>query len=136
MTPKQPTAEWGETGVCPQRGWPGDCLVHALQTLTTGRTAVGPLPRVPNSVLDQLPLHVEGLAAFVTGEDFIGCVCLFVLLQITEVTEPWRDHNRCSAEGPRTLQLVVFRTEREKPAAVPRPQMSHKCDFSPEWMMM
>jgi len=58
------------------------------ETLSTGRAAVGPLSRVPDPVLHQLPLHVEGLAALVTGEDFIGRVCLLVLLQVTEVTEP------------------------------------------------
>lgn len=104
----------------------------ARRELTTGRTAVGPLPRVPNPVLHQLPLHVEGLAAFVTREDFISRVCLLVLLQVTEVTEPWGDHNRCSAEGPRTLPLAVFGTKKTKTPAVPRPQMSHKCGFSPE----
>lgn len=43
---------------------------------------------MPNPVLHQLPLHVEGLAALVTGEDLIGRVRLLVLLQITEVAKP------------------------------------------------
>lgn len=57
-------------------------------TLTTGRTAVGPLARVPHTVLHQLPLHVEGLPTFITGEHFVSRVCLFVLLQIAEIAEP------------------------------------------------
>lgn len=65
--------------------WPRVC---SGQELTTGRAAVRPLTRVPNSVLYQLPLHVKRLSTLITGEDFISRVCLFVLLQITEVTEP------------------------------------------------
>lgn len=57
-------------------------------TLTTGRAAVGPLARVPHTVLHQLPLHVEGLPTFTTGEDLVSRVRLFVLLQIAETAEP------------------------------------------------
>lgn len=100
-----PRPHWGRQGV--RAAW-------AQRKPTAGGTAVGPLPCVPNPVLYQLPLHVEGLAALITGEDFIGRVRLLVLLQVTEVTEPWGDQNRCSAEGLRTLQLAVFRTKKRK----------------------
>lgn len=43
---------------------------------------------MPDSVLYQLPLHVERLPTLIAGEDFVSRVRLFVLLQITEVTEP------------------------------------------------
>lgn len=45
---------------------------------------------MPQPVLHQLPLHVEGLAALVAGEHLLGRVRLLVLLQVTEVTEPCR----------------------------------------------
>lgn len=99
--------------------------------LTAGGTAVGPLARVPHAVLDQLPLHVEGLAALIAGEDLLGRVRLLVLLQVTEVTEPCRGQ---TAVQLRTGPSAPFESKRE--TALPRPQMSHKCGFSPEWMMM
>lgn len=49
---------------------------------------MGPLARVPSSVLHQLPLHIERLPALIAGKDFVSRVCLLVLLQIAEVTEP------------------------------------------------
>ena len=65
--------------------------VHLTQDearLTTGRAAVWPLPRVPHSVLHQLPLHVKGLPTLVTGKHLVSRVCLFVLFQIAEIAEP------------------------------------------------
>lgn len=56
--------------------------------LTTGRAAVGPLTRVPHTVLHQLPLHVEGLPTLIAGEHLVSCVRLLVLLQIAEIAEP------------------------------------------------
>lgn len=56
--------------------------------LTTGWAAVGPLARVPHTVLHQLSLHVEGFPTLITGEHLISRVCLFVLLQIAEIAEP------------------------------------------------
>lgn len=78
---------WAEPGTLPvgrsrrARGLRG-------RKLTAGRAAVRPLTRVPDPVLYQLPLHVERLPALIAGEDFVSRVRLFVLLQITEVTEP------------------------------------------------
>lgn len=43
---------------------------------------------MPHTVLHQLPLHVEGLPTFITGEHFVSRVRLFVLLQIAEIAEP------------------------------------------------
>lgn len=43
---------------------------------------------MPHTVLHQLPLHVEGLPTFTTGEDLVSRVRLFVLLQIAETAEP------------------------------------------------
>lgn len=63
-------------------------LTQDEATLTTGRAAVWPLPRVPHTVLHQLPLHVEGLPTLITCEHLVGRVCLFVLFQIAEVAEP------------------------------------------------
>lgn len=63
-------------------------VARPSETLPTGRAAVRPLAHVPDSVLYQLPLHVKRLPALIAGEDFVSRVRLFVLLQITEVTEP------------------------------------------------
>lgn len=49
---------------------------------------------MPHAVLDQLPLHVEGLAALVTGEHLVGRVRLLVFLQVTEIAKPCGDHDR------------------------------------------
>lgn len=78
---------WAEPGTLPMGG-AGEHGVCGRRKLTTGRAAVRPLTRVPDSVLYQLPLHVERLPALIAGEDFVSRVRLFVLLQITEVTEP------------------------------------------------
>lgn len=84
----RPAAPPGRTGAA----W------RAAGALTAGRAAVGPLARVPDSVLHQLPLHVEGLPALIAGEHLVGRVCLLMLLQVTEVTKPCGDQTRCSVK--------------------------------------
>lgn len=79
---------WAQSPASFPRGEAGEHGVCGGQKLTTGRAAVRPLARVPDSVLYQLPLHVKRLPALIAGEDFVSRVRLFVLLQITEVTEP------------------------------------------------
>lgn len=79
---------WAQSPASFPRGGAGEHGVCGGQKLTTGRAAVRPLARVPDSVLYQLPLHVKRLPALIAGEDFVSRVRLFVLLQITEVTEP------------------------------------------------
>lgn len=46
------------------------------------------VPRVSDLVLQQFPVHVEGLATLVTGELSVCSVSLLVLLQVADVTEP------------------------------------------------
>lgn len=76
----RPSTHVGQWGRAPRPQQPAG-------RLTAGRAAVGPLPRVPDAVLHQFPLHVEGLSTLVTGEDLVGRVRLLVLLQVTEVAE-------------------------------------------------
>ena len=55
---------------------------------TTGLAGVRFVPRVSDLVLQQFPVHVEGLATLVTGELSVCSVSLLVLLQVADVTEP------------------------------------------------
>ena len=52
---------WAQSPASFPRGEAGEHGVCGGQKLTTGRAAVRPLARVPDSVLYQLPLHVKRL---------------------------------------------------------------------------
>lgn len=57
-----------------------DTIKQCTVNLTTSWTAVWSLSSVPYPVLHQFSLHIKWLPTFITGEHFICCVSLFVLL--------------------------------------------------------
>ena len=61
-------------------------------------------------------------------------LCSFKLLKLLNPRE--ETTHRGQADGRRDILIRDLHGREGRPEAIPRPQMSHKCGFSPEWMIM